>query len=217
MRTVSFILLFTAFTIMGYGQRYAVSSVEKNIIYMGMDNPINVLVEGYPCQSVLLSTSNGTISRDSCNYFIRPQWLGPGNVSIKIDSAGIIKQIGETDFYAHRLPIPSFKIALYGDSSYCVKEVIAAQLYARVEYTDCITDLHASLDSFTMTVIRHQKDASVTINNGTKLNDDVKSALYYLQKDDVLLFSNIWCKFPDGNEYHIDDARMTIVRMSAKQ
>ena len=45
----------------------------------------------------------------------------------------------------------------------------------------------------------------------------VRFTLNFLQKGDVLLFSNIWSKVPDGNEDHIKDARMTIVSMTAKE
>ncbi len=55
-----------------YAQIAAIQIDNENTLWLGIDNAVTVAVEGYSCNSIFLTTDNGTITGEKGHYIIRP-------------------------------------------------------------------------------------------------------------------------------------------------
>lgn len=47
MKVALFVLFYSLMSVMLYGQGFAVSADKMNVVYIGVDNPLTIVVEGY--------------------------------------------------------------------------------------------------------------------------------------------------------------------------
>src|SRR5690606_32336463 len=48
------------------------SATRMNILYRGIDNPVDVAVPGVPCEQLHVTITNGELTGEGCRYMIRP-------------------------------------------------------------------------------------------------------------------------------------------------
>jgi len=58
---------------LSYAQNAVVAPVKMNVLYTGVDNPLNLAVENYSCSQIFLCAEYGTLQKtnDSCKYIYR--------------------------------------------------------------------------------------------------------------------------------------------------
>lgn len=81
------IILLSAATMSTYAQRFLVANDSANIVFIGILNPLTVVVEGMTCDEISLKTDNGTVRRwqDStgvCRFVHTPVY--PGECRLEI-------------------------------------------------------------------------------------------------------------------------------------
>ncbi len=88
-------------------QAIAMQLDKINVLYLGVDNPVTVAVEGYPNDSIFLTTNNGTITGGNGHFIIRPEFpTTTMPVDIKAKTARGVKNLGYRTFRAKFIPTP---------------------------------------------------------------------------------------------------------------
>lgn len=96
-------------------ENLAVVSADKmNVLYVGIDNPVSIAVQGITGDKIKISISNGTITGNNGKYIVK---VNEGYESIIEVSAeikpGEIKNIGSYAFRIKRIPLPSASMGIY--------------------------------------------------------------------------------------------------------
>lgn len=80
----------------------AVAPVKMNVLYLGVENPVNVAVSGIKSSEIEVSIDNGTISGSNGSYIVRPK--EPGSAIITVSSDG--EEIRNAEFRVKTVPNP---------------------------------------------------------------------------------------------------------------
>ena len=100
------IVLALMFSLSVYAQEFGISPLKMNIMYMGVENPIKVVVENHSCDSILISSNVQLRRRIGCDYIAIP-----GKISVATFNLAVIKNndtinIGRSQFRVHKTPDP---------------------------------------------------------------------------------------------------------------
>ena len=80
-KVLTVILLMVSYV--SFGQSISIASSKNNELYMGIENPLEAVVESMKCSSFFITTDNGKISGKDCNYVITPNKYGYTNIFVK--------------------------------------------------------------------------------------------------------------------------------------
>jgi hypothetical protein len=189
-------------------QSFSIANEKMNIMYLGVDNPISIAVEGIRAADVIVKSTNGTIDKEYGNYIARPNWIGVATIRLYQKAGGKLKLIGEKPFKVKMIPNPVFKIG--SGRSRIQRKEIAAQEWARADIENIDIDLNIGIEEFTMQVYYKDSATLTIINKGNKLSDGVKHALTFLKPDDTIIFSDIYAHVPWARHLHLDDVLVKI-------
>jgi hypothetical protein len=100
---VLFFIVFTLMVLAGFGQRVCISNQEQRILYSDLSrNPLDILVKGYPYDSLIITTNNGRIEKPEKNvvgFYKHCYWIdqlenGTATITVKVKNGRKIKDIG---------------------------------------------------------------------------------------------------------------------------
>ena len=87
MKNAVVLLLLSFLQLSAHGQVVAIADSEQNVLYVGIDNPLTIAVPGISPDLIVVSTNNGTISKDEHlskgHYDVWPQHPGSATIYIK--------------------------------------------------------------------------------------------------------------------------------------
>ena len=92
-----------------------VSPVNMNILYLEVDNPLQISVPGFSAGEITASISNGTVSATKKNlgeYKARPSKKGKASVTLYAKIDGKKSKMGSVEFRVKEVPPPKAKIQL---------------------------------------------------------------------------------------------------------
>lgn len=129
-----------------------VSPTKMNVFYLGLDNPVDISVPGFPPDKVSATVSSGSIfkSKDG-GWMVKPVQTPSGkmnlNVFVEVDKQK--KNMGTKEFRIKPVPdpIPMVAGSRGGDIA---KSVLAAQQVVVAELPDFLFDLKFEVVSFNM-------------------------------------------------------------------
>ncbi len=84
-----------------------VSPTKMNVLYIGVDNPIEISVPGFRDDQVSASCSGGSLSKVGKGWVARVTKVGKCNISVNAkDDKGGSKSMGSKEFRVKRVPLP---------------------------------------------------------------------------------------------------------------
>ncbi len=175
-----------------------VSPTKMNVLYIGVDNPLDVSVPGYPASSVSASLSQGTITGGNGKYIARVNSTGEVRVNVSVRTESGYKTVGSVPFRAKRIPDPK---VMLGNSSGPV--IQAGQLRAMpglVAIADNFPfDVNFNIRGFEVTYKkRGSNELIVKQNPGKIFTNEVKQLFNQARPGDRVWFDNIKVAAPDG-------------------
>ena len=207
MKFLQLILISLILPLFNYAQHIAVAVDRENILYAGLDNPLTITAENYPCNKLVVKTNNGNISGSEGSYNFSGGTIGRADITVYAKIGKSLKKLGVSSFRVKGIPAPIFKIGPYGEGNkYSVDHrIIAAQNYVRAEINCCGFDAKANIDSFYVEVLNYDSCRINTYFNITgELNEPIRYSFSRLQKNDIVIFKKIYAKGPDGNQWLLD-------------
>ena len=204
------VLILTSFKIL-HGQNFAVANDKMNIFYIGIDNPVSIAVANYPVKSLIVKTTNGKIIRGDDGYIFRGEKPGAAEISIFRRANDKLIKIGTSVFRVKNLPMPVFKI---GSGRRVVSKVeLASQQFVRADLENFDFDIKFQIDSFSVCIVPNDTCRFGTIKNiSAKINEEINNEFQKLKENDVVIFKNIFTKWPDGSSMELMPVMITIYK-----
>ncbi len=199
-----------------YQQVVAVSNDKMNVLYIGMDNPLTIVVGDYPCSKIIAKTNIGKLTRygDSCHYTFMTDSLckGKGGVTIEVDilDSGKTKCMGTSRFRLKNIPDPVAFIA-NTNGGFIDKKILAAAQGIVPIMLDFDFDLYFTIKSYSFQILR--KDSVIyekTNISGGRLTDDIRYEVLKTSTDDKVIFFNINGVGPDNIVRILNEINFTI-------
>ncbi|NPA34491.1 MAG: gliding motility protein GldM [Chlorobi bacterium] len=181
-----------------------VSPTKMNVFYIGVENPVEVSVPGFPAEDIIVSMTNGTIrpkNKKTGQYVVKVRRPGEASIIVKVKLAdGSTKVIDRKKFRVKRVPDP---IAMVGNLDPSVKSKVRAGefkaqrgLVAVIKNFDF--DLKFQVISFEM-VYRPKRGEAVKIQvRGPLFTGRAKQLIQRARPGDNFSFYEIKVRGPDG-------------------
>jgi gliding motility-associated protein GldM len=192
-----------------------VSPTAMNVLYVGIDNPIDISVPGVGSNAISANMDNGNIKRGRLEGY-RGEWIATPTTAGKEASVNVSAIInGERmrfppyNFRVQTIPPPVAKFAgIVGEGS-VAKNIALAQQGVFAEQPDFLFDLDYTVTKFTVMVTQRGFDrtAPSTSNILTAQQKELISALTRGQK---LYLTDIWAVGPDNVSKKIPPVIITI-------
>ncbi len=179
-----------------------VSPVKMNVVYLGLDNPLDLSVPGV-AQSDIVATvdGDGVLNKASDGtYTLKVNSIERKRIKVKVSARieGRLVEMGEKEFRIKRVPNPELKldgVTPPGSLSATIIKQRSGLVAAMGDFV--YDDVHWTILSFTATV-RKGVDVIPVTNTGPMFNDNAKRLLKTLKKGDALFLDNIVAQGPGG-------------------
>jgi len=178
---------------------------KMNVIYAGVENPVEINVCGIPYDKILATISEGcTIEKnegENNRYIIKVKetFVGKAVVSVflkyKTDS---LKQIGEFTFRVKLIPVPIIYFAGKSGIQTIPKSQLQAALGVVAMLNNFDFDCKYNIVSYDLTLI-HNGEYVTETNNSNGLSDKQKELIKKAVTGDIVLIENVKAKSSFGN------------------
>jgi gliding motility-associated protein GldM len=170
-----------------------VSPTKMNVVYRGIDNPLNVSMSGVAPERLQVKASNGTITQHGKECVLRPGEGRTCDVSVLLDGT---QQMGTVSFRVKSLPTPAG--AVFGVTGKTVnKNELAAAEGVIAEMKDFDFDLKYKVTSFKVsaTINGYEEDA---VAQSELMTDKQKQLISRTKSGQKVIFSEIKATGPGG-------------------
>ena len=207
MKKALFVLFYSLISVMLYGQGFAVSADKMNVAYVGVDNPLTIVAEGYDCKDIQASCANGTLTKKSeCHFIFRPEKEGLADIIVTVKT----KRIGTANYRVKMAPLP--RVALGGQSGGFMKaELFKAQKGLSILLYNSELDCTWKVLSFRVVIAPKLGEVLQIHNSGPLFNQRVLLSIQRLKTGDKVIFENIKATDQDGLPRSINSMVFTIV------
>ena len=179
-----------------------VSPTAMNVLYQGIQNPLDISVPGVGSDKLTVRMTNGDISKGKYknyrgDYVAQPRTVGQNAqiiVSANID--GKVQSFPPVEFRVRRLPDPEARFANMKEGN-VLKSVAAAQQVVTAVLENFEFDLTYTVTGFTVSV--NDKGYEITAeSNNNRLTDKQKGLIANLRAGQKLIIEKIKAVGPDG-------------------
>jgi beta-lactamase regulating signal transducer with metallopeptidase domain len=179
----------------------AVALTKANVVYIGIENPVNISVSGYAANAVEVAIDNGTITGENGEYIIKA--ARPGKVLVTVKAGG--KTIRETELKAKFLADPVVALIPASGSSNLIKggriskEALlkAGGVIITVENADI--DIPFKVLSFKLSVITNNNEQGTSAESSAdKFSTEQVKLIQALKKDQRVIIDDVTAAGPDG-------------------
>ncbi len=188
-----------------------VSPTKMNVLYIGVDNPIDISVPGVPAENISPSLSGGTLGSGGKkgSYIARVSGGTEATVNVSAKLNGENKPMGNFKFRVKRVPDPvSFVAGKKGDDIVSKGELISVQgVIPKLENFDF--DLKFEVISFDMSMML--KGVFVTESSqSNRVTGKMSSLLAAAGTGTKVYFENVRAKGPDGTVRKIPGVNLKV-------
>ncbi len=179
-----------------------VSPTAMNVLYQGIQNPLDISVPGVGSDKLTVRMTNGDISKGKYKnyrgeYVAQPRTVGQNAqiiVSANID--GKVQSFPPVEFRVRRLPDPEARFANMKEGN-VLRSVAAAQQVVTAVLENFEFDLTYTVTGFTVSV--NDKGYEITAeSNNNRLTDKQKGLIGNLRAGQKLIIEKIKAVGPDG-------------------
>jgi gliding motility-associated protein GldM len=193
------------------GEPTAIISADMmNVFYAGIENPISVSVPGVPSQNIMVSVSNGRLTRTAKGWSVRPTKAGTDckiSVSTKGDN-GKVQNIGAKPFRVKLLPPPVAYIeytsdgnpAKYKGSRPISKGALISAKGIKAELDDADLDVRYQVLGFDLNFFDSMGNAIVKASSSGRFTGEQQEIMRKMSKGKKFFISRVRAKGPDGVE-----------------
>lgn len=186
------------------GNDAVIASVNMNVLYRGMANPIEMAVPGVTSDKVTAIITNGTLSKTATGLSVSPGEETESIITVFVDN----KKVSEKIFRVKNVPNP---VAVFAGKyeGQIAKEIALKTEILEVELRDFLWDLKFEIKSFTFFCSQDNIDREES-SNGNKLTDKMKSLISDIKPGKMIAFKDIKAIGPDGKIKNLNQIVLTI-------
>lgn len=179
-----------------------VSATKMNVLYLGIENPVEIMVAGVAADRMNVTITNGTITKKgNYSYTVVPQSVGIVTLNVSVESGGKMIVAGKQEFRVKKVtdPVPTIAGIKGGEIS---KGVMLAQKGIVVLIENFDYDVSFVVAEYTISVNRNGFVESLKVNGGD-FTQPVKDLIEKCPAGTKILFEEIKAKGPDGVLRHL--------------
>lgn len=180
-----------------YSQTVAVELEKMNVLYIGVDNPVTIAVENYPCDKTVLQAERGVVKQNSekCRYTYRIDTCKSysDRLFVGILDKGWLTWIDTLDYRLKRIPDPAVMVAGHWQGVVKKAEFRNAALMAELMNFDF--DCYAKVLRYSYEFRR--KDSVIvqeTNIKGNAFTERLRTEIENAEKGDIVYFFDIFAE-----------------------
>jgi hypothetical protein len=184
---------------------------QPNLAYLGINNPLHVLADGYPCKSLFLRTDNGSIEKMGCYYNYSPSRTGTAILTIYKRQDGKSVKLKSYKWEVHPFPKPIAQVGPHENGSDVQKGSFCAQAGVAA-FPPCGFgfELMFKVVSFSFIIMRDSTIQFSTQITGNLFNINIHEACKAMSTGSVVLISNIVVIGGEGKVIKVDPLEYVI-------
>lgn len=170
-----------------------ISAKKMNVFYIGVDNPVSIIISGIPSENLLFTITNGVLKRD----LLSDDWIVnvPANISKTVITIftsinGVKKKVGSKLFRVKKLPNPVPTIANKNSGTINREIIIAAGAIVPKMPDDFDFDHSFIIKSFTLTIQRGFKTYHYK-STGPYLSNEMTAQIKRTNRGQNIVFEDI--------------------------
>ena len=165
--------------------------------FIGIPNPLSIVVEGYSCQSLVFKKKKGSIEKASdchLNYWGTKSGLDTIDVFAKKNNR--LNKIGTTTISVNEMPLPTATVGGYKNGDSVSLDAFKVQLGVGIKNYPgiCSHNFPYSVIHFRLFVIKGQTILNVDVNGNTFRSEELKNIFTQLEAGDKILICDIIAK-----------------------
>lgn len=190
-------------------QNFTITPIKMNILYVGVPNPMKVVVEDRGADDILVVMPGGDIKPNDRPGSYLAYANTPGMYFIYILSKNG-DTIGKERFRVR--PIPSPEIMVGGKSRGTIKkDILFAQIGVTASLIGFDYDVRAKVVEYTLIIMRGNKTIfSKHFTDGPKFNDEVRNNLKKTEVNDKVIFCFVNYTMPNKQIHQGNAVELTI-------
>lgn len=180
-------------------QKVYISNLSENILYTGVVNYLEIMVEGYKCHEIKVETDNGSIIKDDCLIGLNPKEKDTCTIRI-FDHKN--KLLSERKFKVENIPaIPYINSGVDKDGS---KELFLKQASGiSVIFKPLSIDIQYNI-VYRVIILRDEKVIYDQQFNNRVFIKELRDTFKLLELEDIVIFLNLKLHMAD-NIYNLED------------
>ena len=186
------------------GKGAVVAAVNMNVLYRGMQNPIEIAVPGVTSDKVSVKVINATFNKTATGFSVSPGEQAETVITVMVDN----KTVAEKKFRVKDVPQP---VALFAEKSegQIEKEVALKTDNLEVVLKDFLWDLHFTIKSFVFFCSDGKNDFEES-SDTNKITDKMKSLINDRHAGQFIVFKEIKAIGPDGRSRDLNPITLTL-------
>jgi hypothetical protein len=174
------------------GKGAVVAAVNMNVLYRGMQNPVEIAVPGVTSDKLSVKVINGTFNKTATGFSVSPGELAETVITVSVDN----KIVTEKKFRVKDVPQP---VALFAGKyeGQIEKETALKTDFLKVELKDFLWDLNFTIKSFVFFCSDGKSDFEES-SETNKLTDKMKTLISDRKAGQFIVFKDIKAIGPDG-------------------
>lgn len=196
-----------------------ISPTMMNVLYAGIDNPIEISVPGLPVSAVNATMTNGTLTRNGDKWIAHP--ASPGQTATVSVSAktpdGHTSQVASIDFKVRRLPDPTAYIPVSDNGSGrfrgerpITKAALMNATGLGAAIDDGVLDIEFRITGFETVFFDSMGNAIPEVSNGASFSQRQKDSFRRMSRGKRFYISRIKAIGPDGIERTLSPLEVTV-------
>lgn len=198
-----------------------VSATMMNVLYAGIDNPIDISVPGIPLESVSATMTNGTLTHSGSRWIARPKSIDkPATINVTVATAeGRNVHVANIDFKVRRLPDPAAYIPVdpamanqgrYRGGRPLSKAALINAKGINAAIDDGVLDIEFKIIGFETVFFDSMGNAMPEVSDGANFSRRQKDSFRRLSRGKRFYISRIKALGPDGVERTLNPIEITV-------
>jgi len=192
-----------------------VSPTAMNVLYVGIDNPIDISVPGVGSDAISASMSNGNIKRGRLQGY-RGEWVASpttvgqdASVNVRAVVNGERMSFPPYKFRVKGIPAPITEFAGKTTDAAVPKAQLLVQPGVFAVQPDFLFDLKYTVTKFTVIVVKGGFDR-VAPSTNNRITADQKALIQGLSRGQKLYLTDVWAVGPDKKQVQINSLILTV-------
>lgn len=188
----------------------AISAEKLNILYFGIDNPIEIAICDVNSENISATIDNGTITKESdVKWTVKVKNVGKVHIKVFIDKGGKKTLYAERDFRVLKMPNPVVTIGGV-KSGPIEKQKIMNQPHLKTVLEDFLFDnIKYSVTSFTLT-FNNGTAPKVFQCTGSKISAEALAVIQKAVPGNKIIISEIKAVGPDNLTRSLDVMNLVV-------
>lgn len=207
MKPVQLLFAIMILSLPALAQKVAVSSLKQNVVEVGIANPLQIMGENASCNSLVVNTDNGSISRTGpCQYSYKPIRLGLAQIIVyahgpKSGTNYLLRVV------AGEKAVPTGTVTIGGlANGFIAKTNLQAQQGVALRSTEGAVPIH----SYQLQLIRNGDVVFRHYAKGNRFGNEIYSAFAKAQYGDLLLIYDIYGESKKGEAFMVPPMQLII-------